>query len=150
MVDDLRSDDGLSGYNGHHHRTSRRSDNLRAVTDREVPLSHQEPDARVLSPALHAWLDGELPEAAARKASSGRDVEFWKNINAEVDQRRHMRTPTYLEARIMDKLPQSAPRLNTPWWRREFVVTPLAAVGAAAALMVIAAGIAAAIMFAAR
>jgi anti-sigma factor RsiW len=147
MVDDLRSEDGLSGYNGHHHRPSRRSDSVRQVSDREVPLSHQEPDARVLSPALHAWLDGELPEAAARKASSGRDVELWKNINAEVDQRRHMRTPTYLEARIMDKLPQSAPRLNSPWWRREFVVTPVAAVGAAAALIVIAAGIAAGIVF---
>jgi len=147
MADDLRSEDGLSGYNGHHHRPSRRSDSVRQVSDREVPLSHQEPDARVLSPALHAWLDGEVPEAAARKAGSGRDVEFWKNINAEVDQRRHMRTPTYLEARIMDKLPQSAPRLNSPWWRREFVVTPFAAVAAAAALVVIAAGIAAGIVF---
>jgi hypothetical protein len=119
---------------------------MRPVADREVPLGHQEPDTRVLSPAVHAWLDGEVPEAAARKAS-GRDVELWKNINAEVDQRRHMRTPTYLEARIMDKLPQSAPRLNSPWWRREFVVTPFAAVSAAAALMIIAAGIAAGIMF---
>jgi hypothetical protein len=150
MVDDLRSDDGLGGFDGHHHRSARRSDTTRPLADREVPLGHQEPDARVLSPALHAWLDGELPEASARKGSGNRDVEFWKNIGGEVDRRRHMRTPTYLESRIMDALPQTAPQVITPWWRREFVVTPLVAVSAAATIVVVAAAVTAAVMFAAR
>ncbi|MEP6492631.1 MAG: hypothetical protein ABJF01_08140 [bacterium] len=150
MVDDLRSDDGLGGFDGHHHRPARRSETPRPVADREVPLGHQEPDARVLAPALHAWLDGELPEASVRKGSTSRDVEFWKNIGVEVDSRRHMRTPTYLEARIMDALPQTVPQVITPWWRREFVVTPYAAVGAVVAIVVVAAAVTAGVMFIAR
>jgi hypothetical protein len=140
MVDHLRSDDGLGGLDGHHHRPTRRSETERSVAvDREVPLGHQENDSRVLAPAVHAWLDGELPEASVRKGDTARDVEFWKNINVEVDRRRRMHTPTYLEARIMEALPQTAPAVITPWFKREFVITPAAAVGAASALVIVAA-----------
>ena len=146
MVDDLRSDDGLGGFDTHHHRPLRRPDRERPLADREVPLGHQEPDARVLAPAVHAWLDGELPEASVRKGDTARDVEFWKNINVEVERRRRMVTPTYLEARIMSALPQTAPKLISPWYRREFVITPARAVGAAAGLVVVAAAVTALIM----
>lgn len=61
-----------------------------------------------------------------------------------------MRTPTYLEARIMDALPQTVPQVITPWWRREFVVTPYAAVGAVVAIVVVAAAVTAGVMFIAR
>lgn len=143
MADDLRSQDGLGGFDGHHHRPVRRSEKSgeRPLADREVPLGHQEQDARVLAPAVHAWLDGELPEASVRKGDTARDVEFWKQINVEADRRRRMRTPAYLEAQIMEAIPQTAPQVITPWWRREFVVTPTAAVSAAAALVVVAAAV---------
>lgn len=151
MVDDLRSDDGLGGFDGHHHRpVTRRSETQRPLSDREVPLGHQEQDARVLAPAVHAWLDGELPEASVRKGDTARDVEFWKNVNVEVESRRRMRTPAYLEAQIMEALPQTAPQLITPWWSREFVITPMAAVGAATGLIVVAAAVTAAVIFFAR
>jgi hypothetical protein len=151
MVDDLRSDDGLGGFDGHHHRpVTRRSETQRPLSDREVPLGHQEQDARVLAPALHAWLDGELPEASVRKGDTARDVEFWKHVNVEVESRRRMRTPAYLEAQIMEALPQTAPQLITPWWSREFVITPMAAVGAGTGLVVVAAAVTAAVMFFAR
>jgi len=149
MVDDLRSEDGLGGFDGHHHRPARRSEKTgaeRPIADREVPLGHQEQGARVLAPAVHAWLDGELPEASVRRGDTARDVEFWKHINVEADRRRRMRTPVYLEAQIMEALPQTAPQLITPWWRREFVVTPQAAVGAAATLVVVAAAVTAVVM----
>jgi hypothetical protein len=149
MVDDLRSDDGLGGFDTHH-RPLRRPDRERQLSDREVPLGHQEPDSRVLAPAVHAWLDGELPEASVRKGDTARDVEFWKNINVEVERRRRMVTPTYLEARIMSALPQSAPKLISPWYRREFVITPARAVGVAAGLFAVAAAVTALIMVAFR
>ena len=150
MVDDLRSDDGL-GVAGHHHRPLRRSGKERAVAvDREVPLGHQENESRVLAPAVHQWLDGELPEASVRKGATSRDVEFWKNINVEVERRRRMHTPVHLEARIMESLPQTAPAIITPWYQREFVITPTAAVGVAAGLVVLAAVITAAVMVASR
>ncbi len=150
MVDDLRSDDGLGGFDGHHHRAPRRSDKERPLADREVPLGQQEQDARVLAPMVHAWLDGELPEAVVRKGETGRDVEFWKQINVEVDRRRRMRTPAYLEAQIMDALPQTAPAVITKWWQREYVITPTAAIGTGAALVVVAAAVTAALMAFAR
>jgi hypothetical protein len=145
MVDDLRSDDGLNGFDGHHRRP-RRSEESRPLSDREVPLGHQEQEARVLAPAVHAWLDGELPEATVRKGETARDVEFWNQINTAVEGRRRLRTPTYLEARIMDALPLTAPQLITPWYKREFVVTPMTAVGAGATLVVAAAAATAAIL----
>jgi hypothetical protein len=146
MIDDLRSDDGLGGFDGHHHRPMRRPEKERPLADREVPLGHQENDSRVLAPAVHAWLDGELPEASVRKGDTARDVEFWKNINVEVERRRRMVTPVYLESRIMEALPQSAPQVITPWFRREFVITPFAAVAAASALVIIAAAVTVAVM----
>ena len=145
MVDDLRSEDGLGSFDGQHRRV-RRTEQERPLADREVPLGHQEQGARVLAPAVHAWLDGELPEASVRKGDTARDVEFWKQVNVETERRRRMRTPAYLEAQIMQSLPQTAPAVITPWWRREFVITPRAAVGGAAALVVVAAAAAAALM----
>jgi hypothetical protein len=151
MVDDLRSDDGLGGFDGHHHRQPRRSDKKeRPLADREVPLGQQEQDARVLSPAVHAWLDGELPEASVRKGDTARDVEFWKQIGGEVERRRRVHTPAYLEAQIMERLPQSAPAVITKWWQREYVVTPTAAVVTGAALIVTAAAVTAVVMAFAR
>src|ERR1700709_2079034 len=98
MVDDLRSDDGLSGFDGHHHRPARRNAAQRPLAARAVPLGHQEQEGRVLARAVHAWLDGELPEASVRKGDTARDVEFWKLISVEVDQRRRMHTPLNFEA----------------------------------------------------
>ena len=150
MVDDLRSDDGQGGFDGHRERVTRRSNSERPLADREVPLGQQEQDARVLAPALHAWLDGELPEATVRKGETGRDVEFWKQINVEVDRRRRMHTPAYVQARIMDALPQTAPVVITPWYRREFVVTPKFALTTAAAIVVLAAAVTITVMVIAR
>jgi len=145
MVDDLRSEDGLGGFDGQHRRV-RRTEHARPLADREVQLGHQEQDTRVLAPAVHAWLDGELPEATVRRGDTARDVEFWKQVNTEAERRRRLRTPVYLEAQIMEALPQTAPALITPWWRREFVVTPMVAVATAAALVVMAAAVTAAIL----
>lgn len=146
MVDELRSDDGLGGFDTQHHRPVRRPDRDRPLADREVPLGHQEQDSRALSPAVHAWLDGELPEASVRKGETARDVEFWKSINVEIEHRRRVVTPTYLESQIMAALPHSAPKLITPWYRREFVITPARAVGAATGLVAVTAAVTALIM----
>jgi len=144
MADDLRSEDGLGGVDGHSRR-QRRSEVERPLLDREVPLGHQEQEPRVLAPTLHAWLDGELPAAPLRKGATARDVEFWNRLNTEAERRRHLRTPAGFEARLMEAIPQSAPQLITPWWRREFVITPMAAVSLAAALVTLA--IAATVLF---
>ncbi len=103
----------------------------RPVADREVPLDRH----GGLSAAVHAWLDGELPEAAVRKGETAKDVEFWQMIGQETARMRQVRTPARVEALIMDALPQTAPRMITPWYRRELVVTPAALLASAAALV---------------
>jgi hypothetical protein len=110
-----------------------RDHEVRPVVEREVPLGQQ--TDRPLASSVHAWLDGELPEAAVRKGTTARDVEFWRNLGDEMDRRRHMRTPAHIEAQIMAALPHHAPQLITPWYQREFVITPFTAVVAAAAIM---------------
>ena len=137
MFDDIRSDDG---QRLDRHEREKRSEVERPLADREVPLSR--PDtARVLSPAIHAWLDGELPEAVVRRGDTKRDVEFWNRMAQVTESRRRLVTPAHVQQRIMDALPNNVPQLITPWWRREFVITPAAALGAAGALVALTAAL---------
>lgn len=145
MLDDIHSDGGLS-RNGQ--KRPRQVDGERPVSDREVPLL--QPSDRQLSAAVHAWLDGELPEAAARKSEGGKDVDFWKRLEEESARRRHMRTPATVQARIIASIPEGVPTMVRPWYRREFVLTPRVAITAATALVVVASAVTAAIFFLAR
>lgn len=117
---------------------------VRPVVERDIPLGHQR--ERVLDSAVQAWLDGELPEAAVRSGRTARDVEFWRNVTGHMDRSRLVRTPEHVEAQIMAALPHHAPQVITPWWRREFVITPLAAVTVGVALMALAAAATVAIL----
>jgi len=113
-----------------------RDHEIRPVVEREVPLGQQA--ERSLAASVHAWLDGDLPEAVVRKGETAGDVDFWRNLSGQMEQRRRMRTPSHIEAQIMAALPHHAPAaMITPWHRREFVITPVAAVSTMAAIMAI-------------
>ena len=153
MVDDLRPDDGARERDGTTNGQPKRAASQqpeRPVADREVSISGQESESRVLTPAVHGWLDGELPEASLRRNEGTQDIEFWKRISAETERRRRLRTPAHLEARIMEALPHTAPQIITPWWHREFVITPATAVTSAGALVALTAALTAFIMAMAR
>ena len=126
MFEDLHSD----GTTPSRKRTS--GPTKRQLVDREVPLG---PPTTTISQAVHAWLDGTTPERDARRGEWSRDVDFWKRMDDDLAMRRRMRTPAGLQARIMNSIPQHAPQLITPWWRREFVVTPSSAIVAVATVM---------------
>jgi hypothetical protein len=139
MLDDLNtgsSRDGRESHKDAHVRHRRdRDQEVRSVVEREVPLGQQSDHS--LSAAVHSWLDGELPEAAVRKGDTAHDVEFWRNVNSQMDRARRMRTPVHVESQIMAALPHHAPQLITPWYHREFVIKPSAAVAVAIALIAI-------------
>ena len=127
MFDDLHSD-----ALGEGRKRERSSKPERALSDREVPLG---PPSTTIPQAVHAWLDGITPERDARRGEWSKDVEFWKRMEDDLARRRRMRTPAHLSEQIMNAIPQHAPQLITPWWRREFVVTPSSAIVAMATLM---------------
>jgi hypothetical protein len=146
FVDDRHNEGPAEGREGGASRARRGEEREHPVADREVPLDRH----RSLSAAVHAWLDGELPEAAVRKGDTAKDVEFWQMIGQETAQMRRMRTPAHVEASIMEALPQTAPQLITPWYRRELVVTPGAALGSAAVLVALTAAVTALLLSVAR
>ena len=127
MFDNLHSDAIGDGR-----KRERSSKPERALTDREVPLG---PPSTTISQVVHAWLDGSAPERDARRGEWSKDVDFWKRMDDDLARRRRMRTPAHLNAQIMNAIPQHTPQLITPWWRREFVVTPSSALVAIATLM---------------
>jgi hypothetical protein len=131
MFDDLHSD-GL----GEGRKRERPGNPARPLADREVPLG---PPSTSIADAVHAWLDGEATESQARRSESAREVDFWKRLDEDLAARRRLRTPAHLQAQIMNALPMHAPTLITPWWRREFVVTPSRAIVVATTLVVMAA-----------
>jgi hypothetical protein len=135
MHDNLNPGSPRDGRDGHKTRAERPRDNeIRPVVEREVPLGQQAEHS--LATSVHAWLDGELPEAAVRKGETAGDVEFWRNLSGQMEQRRRMRTPAHIEAQIMSALPHHAPAaVITPWFRREFVITPVAVVSTTAAIV---------------
>ena len=141
MRDDFNSGTRRDG-DGHKDGSRARRDHtgeheVRPVVEREVPFGQQSSE-HVLAASVHSWLDGELPEAAVRKGDTARDVEFWHNLNSKMDLARRMRTPEHIEAQIMAALPHHAPALISPWYRREFVITPMTAVSVATALVTLA------------
>ena len=117
------------------------------LTDREVPLAQGRNTA-----ALHAWLDGELPESAVRTAESARDIDFWRKVTEETDRRRTMKTPAYLEAQIMAALPTQQMTADGVQTRpaREVTMTPATAAVAAASLLAIGAAATVAVLRAIR
>ena len=138
MFDDVHSD-GL----GDGRKRERPARPERPLADREVPLG---PPSTTIAEAVHAWLDGETPERDARRGDWSRDVDFWKRLDEDLAARRRLRTPAHLQAQIMNAIPHHAPQLITPWWRREFVVTPTSALVGAATLVVAAAAATALVM----
>jgi hypothetical protein len=146
FVDDRHNEGPTEGRERNVPDAGRGEQRQRPVADREVPLDRH----GSLSAAVHAWLDGELPEAAVRKGDTAKDVEFWQMIAQETAQMGRIRTPAHVEALIMEALPHTAPQRITPWYRREFVVTPGVALGSAAVLVALTAVVTALLLSVAR
>ena len=150
MLDDLNSGarDGRDGHKDAPARPAKvggaarkdRDREVRSAVEREVPFGQQSSD-RALASSVHAWLDGELPEAAVRSGDTARDVEFWRGLTSQLDMARRVRTPEHVEAQIMAALPHHAPAIITPWYEREFVITPFAAVAATAGIIAVTAAV---------
>ena len=104
----------------------------RPMADREVPLT-----TRAGAATLHAWLDGEVPESAARHGDMSRDVDFWNRLDRELTARREMTTPAHIYGQIMASLPVAAPAVSAKWYAKPMSVSPIAVAAAAAGTLAI-------------
>ncbi|MEY4956894.1 MAG: hypothetical protein RL409_1151 [Gemmatimonadota bacterium] len=83
----------------------------RPMADREVALPGllaADGPARV----IQQWLDGETSEAEALRADA-KQVDLWKMISTETEQRRRMTTPAHVAANIMAAIPETRTETKT-------------------------------------
>lgn len=83
----------------------------RPMVDREVALPGllaADGPARV----IQQWLDGETSEAEALRADA-KQVDLWKMISTETEQRRRMTTPAHVAANIMAAIPEARTETKT-------------------------------------
>ncbi|MEA3247159.1 MAG: hypothetical protein U9Q74_13490 [Gemmatimonadota bacterium] len=76
-----------------------RRDQDEAQADREVPVV-------AMPPVVHQWLDGEPVNQAELQAAG--EYELWRQVQAEADRRRRMRTPTPIAGAIMEAIRKDA------------------------------------------
>jgi hypothetical protein len=143
MHDDLNAPTPESRENnGETQRRSTSREPVRRVSDREVPIGGGDAGT---SDLVHAWLDGELPETAVAGPDAARQIEFWKRVDRDLEQRRYLQTPADLTQKIMDALPATTPATATPWWSRPIAMSPIAVAAAATSLLALGAAIGASI-----
>jgi hypothetical protein len=143
MHDDLNAPTPESRENNGEAKRPSSREPVRRVSDREVPIGGTE--GTHTSDLVHAWLDGELPETAVSGADATRQIEFWKRVDRDLEQRRYLETPADLTQKIMDALPATAPATATPWWSRPIAMSPIAVAAAATSLLALGAAIGATI-----
>jgi len=143
MHDDLNAPTPESRENNGEAKRPSSREPVRRVSDREVPIGGT--DSTRTSDLVHAWLDGEIPESAVAGADATRQVEFWKRVDRDLEQRRYLVTPADLTQKIMDALPATTPATATPWWSRPIAMSPIAVAAAATSLLALGAAIGATI-----
>ena len=86
----------------------------------EKPVHRKTPPA---TPAVQAWLDGEVPRDGLETADEQETAELWSRINKEAEELRRRHTPIHVQSRILSSLPA------TPTVRDE-AIEPASKVGA--------------------
>lgn len=79
---------------------ARRSD-AQAEGDCEVPVAAAQTPA-----VIHEWLDGKRVDETVLHAAGG--YELWRQVQAETDRRRRLRTPTPIAGAIMEAIRKDA------------------------------------------
>ena|SRR3990170_581111 len=68
----------------------------------ERPVHRKTPPA---TPAVQAWLDGEVPREGLATADEQETADLWARINQEAEQLRQRHTPIHVQSRILSSLP---------------------------------------------
>lgn len=97
------------------------------------PVRRKTPPA---TPAVQAWLDGEVPREGLATADEQETADLWARINKEAEQLRHRHTPIHVQSRILSSLP-ATPTVRDEEPQEGFKLsTPAAVIGAIAILAI--------------
>jgi hypothetical protein len=99
-----------------------------AAPDRE-PVRRKTPPA---TPAVQAWLDGEVPREGLATADEQETAELWARINKEAEELRKRHTPIHVQSRILSSLPATPVVADEPTREGFRLSTPAAIIGAVA------------------
>lgn len=97
------------------------TDEVKGGTPPEKPGHRKTPPA---TPAVQAWLDGEVPRDGLATEDEQETAELWSRINKEAEELRRRHTPIHVQSRILSSLPatptvredvvEPKPRLSVP------------------------------------
>jgi hypothetical protein len=68
----------------------------------DKPVHRKTPPA---TPAVQAWLDGEVPRDGLATEDEQETAELWSRINKEAEELRRRHTPIHVQSRILSSLP---------------------------------------------
>jgi hypothetical protein len=78
------------------------SDDVTGGPGPEKPVHRKTPPA---TPAVQAWLDGDVPRDGLATADEQETAELWSRINKEAEELRKRHTPIHVQSRILSSLP---------------------------------------------
>ena len=78
------------------------TDEKRGDAAPDKPVHRKTPPA---TPAVQAWLDGEVPREGLATADEQETAELWSRINKEAEELRKRHTPIHVQGRILSSLP---------------------------------------------
>lgn len=68
----------------------------------DKPIYRKTPPA---TPAVQAWLDGDVPREGLATADEQETADLWARINQEAETLRQRHTPIHVQSRILSSLP---------------------------------------------
>ncbi len=74
----------------------------KSETAPDKPVYRKTPPA---TPAVQAWLDGEVPREGLATADEQETADLWARINQEAETLRQRHTPIHVQSRILSSLP---------------------------------------------
>ena len=87
------------------------------------------------TPAVQAWLDGEVDREGLASAEEQETAAFWTKVNDEAEQLRRRKTPIHVQQKILVSLPSEPAGTPARTASGGITLTPTVAIALAAALV---------------
>jgi hypothetical protein len=101
----------------------------------DVPERKQHRRTPPATPAVQAWLDGEVDREGLATAEEQETAAFWTKVNDEAEQLRRRKTPIHVQQKILGSLPGEPAKPPARAGSGPIMLTPTVAIALGAALL---------------